>query len=164
MNKEKDDNKYPKKKLKPKEVNLYSKEVKNSWDVDFTYKNYEGTWDLVGYKRRSRRIRGLDVYFETKDEQAKREQLILARKERSERIQAENQRRFQHYKSKFNLTWNDPYYTVYVSAKTGQLMRRRRTGFVSINCKKMTGTMRSFAHNVIMKYEGSQEETHSSAF
>ena len=153
--KEGDDDEPPKKPPKPKGVTLYSEEAKDSWDIDFTYENYEGAWDLVGYKRRSRRIRGLDVYFETKDEQAKREQLILSRKERSKRIQEENKRRFQHYKSKFNLTWNDPYYTVYVSGKTGQLMRRRRTGFVSINCKKMTGTMRSCAHDAIINV-GSQ--------
>lgn len=139
----------------PKGVTLYSEEAKDCWDIDFTYEDYEGAWDLVGYKRRSRRIRGLDIYFETKGEQAKREQLILARKERSKRIQAENKRRFQHIKTKFNLNWNDPFYTVYVSSKTGQLMRRRRTGFVSINCKKMTGTMRSCAHDAIINV-GSQ--------
>ena len=58
------------------------------------------------------------------------EQLIVARQMRTERIKAENERRFQHYRAKFNLDWDNPHYTVNVSNKTGQLMKRRKIGFV----------------------------------
>jgi len=126
-------------------------ENKTKWDeVGYYSEEYNGAWDYVGYRRKSRRIRGLDVFFETKEDRYSRELLEKAKENLNKSIQEEDQRRFNEHKLKFNIDYGNPKYRLYVEKKTGRLMRRIRTGFVSINYTKTTGGKRSCLQDAVI--------------
>ena len=126
-------------------------DLKDKWDdIGYTSEDYKGSWDYVGYKRRSRRIRKLDVYFETKDDRDKRERLEKEKSERLKKIKEEDENRFKGYKLRFNINFTDPLYVVKIDKKTGKLLRKRKHGFVSINYAKTSGTRRSCVQDAII--------------
>ena len=94
------------------------RESMDVWDeIELTHDAYEGAWDYVGYNRRSRRIRGLDVSFENNADRLKRQQLEVARKQRLKMINAENERNRKADHAKFGKSLAAPRYHIVVNKK-----------------------------------------------
>ena len=136
----------------PKNIEVEKEdELKKLWDdVGYFSDEYKGSFDWVGYKRRSRRIRGLDVFFETKKDREDREILQRDKEKRQIEFEKEKKRHIKYYQVKFNVTLKSPNEIVRVDKKTRRLIRRKSSGFVSINYSKTTGSKRSCIQDAII--------------
>ena len=96
--------------------------MKKLWDdVGYFSDEYKGSFDWVGYKRRSRRIRGLDVFFETKKDREDRELLQRDKEKRQIEFEKEKKRHIKYYQVKFNVTLKSPNEIVRVDKKKPQV-------------------------------------------
>ena len=136
----------------PKKIEVEKEdELKKLWDdVGYFSDEYKGSFDWVGYKRRSRRIRGLDVFFETKKDREDREVLQRDKEKRQKEYEEHKKRHIKYYQVTFNVTLGSPNEVVRIDKKTRRLIRRKSVGFVSINYSKTTGTKRSCIQDAII--------------
>ena len=110
--------------------------------------DYKGAYDLIGYKRRSRRIRGLDAYFETEKDRLDRETLKKNKEQKQKEVEKKGKPKL---KFNFDIALKNQNAIVSVDKATHRLIRYgTKSGFVSINCSKTTGTKRSCIQDAVI--------------